>query len=64
MCIVVTEDVKKKAYMETAQKAGLKESQWLPTADLVWKILSASSAGEKKSILVRVVDHFFSCECY
>lgn len=60
MCIIVTEDAKKKAYMDTAKKAGLKEQQWGPTADLVWKIRTANATGEKKSILVRIVERFYA----
>jgi len=51
MCIVVTEDAKKKQWMDDAKTAGYKEAQWKPIADLVWKIVTTNSTGEKKSIL-------------
>jgi len=48
MCIVVTEDAKKKQWMDDAKTAGYKEAQWKPIADLVWKIVTTNSTGEKK----------------
>lgn len=55
MCIIVTEDAKKQQYIELAKKAGLKEAQWQPTADLFWDLRSTNSTGEKKSILVKYI---------
>lgn len=54
MCIVVTEDAKKKEWMDNAKTAGYKETQWAPMADLLWEMNTANSTGMKKSILVRI----------
>ncbi|XP_031636423.1 uncharacterized protein LOC116349225 [Contarinia nasturtii] len=51
ICIVVTEDLKKKKYTELAKSAGYKETQWKPIADMVWEMASSNSTGLKKSIL-------------
>ena len=52
MCILVTEDAKKKEWMDNAKTAGYKEAQWKPMADLLWEMSTANSTGVKKSILV------------
>lgn len=53
MCILVTEDAKKKQWVDNARTAGYKEAQWQPMADLLWEMSTANSTGVKKSILVR-----------
>lgn len=59
MCIIITENERKQKYIEYAKKAGLKEAQWQPTADLFWILRNTNSTGEKKSILVRLIIGFF-----
>lgn len=58
MCIIITENARKEKYIEFAKKAGLKEAQWQPTADLFWIIRNTNSTGERKSILVSLIINF------
>lgn len=53
MCILITEDAKKKIYMDRAKAAGLLDEQITPTADLLWAMKQAKSVGYAKSILVK-----------
>lgn len=52
MCILITEEDTKNKVVISAKTVGLKESQWKPTADLVWNMKTAK-ANEAISILVR-----------
>lgn len=61
MCILITEDEKKTEYKERAQKAGLKDDEFKPMADMMWKMRSAKSIGEEKSIMVTIRIMFSIC---
>lgn len=52
MCIIVTEDAKKKQWMDNAKTAGYKEAQWKPIADILWEMRTTNSTGAAKSVLV------------
>lgn len=50
MCIMITEDAKKKDYVDLAKKAGLKEEEWQPMANMIWKMKLAKSMEQRKMI--------------
>lgn len=53
MCILITEDSKKKEFMDQAKRAGLKDDQLVPIADLLWTMEGTESMAYRTSILVR-----------
>lgn len=52
MCILVSEDTHKKKYLDRANRAGLKDDQLKPMADLLWDMKVSKKIGEAKAKLV------------
>lgn len=52
MCILVSEDKHKKKYLDRANRAGMKEDQLKPMADLLWDMKVSKKVGEAKARLV------------
>lgn len=52
MCILITEDEKKKKYRFRAKSAGMKDEQLEPMVNVLWDMKISKNEGEAKSKLV------------
>lgn len=53
MCSLITENAKKKQYLERATRAGLKDEQLKAMVDLLWDMKMSKKVGTAKAKLVR-----------
>lgn len=53
MCILITEDAKKKTYIGQAESAGLNAVESAVMASVMWKMMGAATTAYQKEILVR-----------
>lgn len=53
MCILITEDAKKKTFVDQAKSAGMKDDESKVMANIMWKMMGAATTAQQKEILVR-----------
>lgn len=52
MCILISDDEFKKAFIDRTKRAGLQDEQIETMASILWELMGTNTVGDQKSVLV------------